>query len=253
MLKIEYTQHYVAFIDVLGWTDAIAKSILDSAVRHELSRALQQMTDPVERATIAEAIPDMVPRFKATHFSDSIVLSAVADGGPIPLARQVQRLCWSLLQCGYLTRGGMVIGDLYHDGTHVLGPALVAAYQIESEVAKYPRVVLSPAIEQELRNPYETKLGHRDDRFVRDDFDGIPHLHLVDAVSDRNIASILQRKRGQVAAALDVIRRKQNEERDLKVSQATLMTIAAKNHWMVSYLTELAKAIGLEPPAGGAR
>ena len=37
-------------------------------------------------------------------------------------------------------RGGVAIGDIYHDDEAVFGPGLVRAYDIESNVAKFPRI-----------------------------------------------------------------------------------------------------------------
>ena len=39
-------------------------------------------------------------------------------------------------------RGGVAIGDIYHDDEAVFGPGLVRAYDIESNVAKFPRIVV---------------------------------------------------------------------------------------------------------------
>lgn len=43
---------------------------------------------------------------------------------------------------GFLVRGGITIGPLYHDSNIVFGPALVRAATIEKDLARFPRVVL---------------------------------------------------------------------------------------------------------------
>ena len=40
-------------------------------------------------------------------------------------------------------RGGISIGDCFHDGKIIFGPAMNEAYKLESKVAKWPRVVIS--------------------------------------------------------------------------------------------------------------
>lgn len=40
-----------------------------------------------------------------------------------------------------LLRGGITIGDLYHDGSIVYGSAMNEAYLLESKKAKYPRII----------------------------------------------------------------------------------------------------------------
>lgn len=53
---------------------------------------------------------------------------------------------------GFLLRGGITIGEIVHDGECVFGPALNRAYELESQIAKYPRFVLDPDIKDELGN-----------------------------------------------------------------------------------------------------
>ena len=42
----------------------------------------------------------------------------------------------------FLIRGGITIGDLYIDDTFVLGPGLIDAYKLESQNAKFPRIIV---------------------------------------------------------------------------------------------------------------
>lgn len=48
-----------------------------------------------------------------------------------------------LASMGFFSRGGMALGPFYASEMFVYGPALVQAYEIESNSAIYPRVVLS--------------------------------------------------------------------------------------------------------------
>ena len=48
---------------------------------------------------------------------------------------------------GFLIRGGVTIGQISHSENTCFGPALVRAYQLESQFAFYPRVVLDPKVE----------------------------------------------------------------------------------------------------------
>lgn len=47
---------------------------------------------------------------------------------------------------GILIRGGMTIGQVFVDNVRIFGPAFVEAYELESQFARYPRIVLSPKI-----------------------------------------------------------------------------------------------------------
>jgi len=52
----------------------------------------------------------------------------------------------SLIDYGFIIRGAITIGDLYHDERIVFGPALNQAYEIESTIANYPRVIVDKRI-----------------------------------------------------------------------------------------------------------
>ncbi len=52
----------------------------------------------------------------------------------------------ALLDLGVLVGGGVSFGPLYHDASVVFGPALVEAYHLESDCAKFPRVIGSDAV-----------------------------------------------------------------------------------------------------------
>ena len=56
---------------------------------------------------------------------------------------ELARLTGRLLQRGYFIRGALVKGPLYHDDKMIFGEALVRAYQLESEVVRYPRVMVT--------------------------------------------------------------------------------------------------------------
>jgi hypothetical protein len=96
-------------------------------------------------------------------FSDHIVMSASFDQiGKEDEALKVFRpfialstlyplvatVATAALRLGFLIRGGMAYGKLYHTGGVVFGPALIDAVALESKFAVYPRIVLSePAMD----------------------------------------------------------------------------------------------------------
>ena len=57
----------------------------------------------------------------------------------------------NLANRGIFVRGGVTRGPLYMDGRVVIGQGLVDAYQIESEEAVTPRVVIAESIADEIR------------------------------------------------------------------------------------------------------
>lgn len=238
MPEIRYEERFVAFVDILGWKRTITKSARDPRTLDGVAAALECMRVPVRRGKDAIEYPDTVYSVVATQFSDSIVLSdRVTQYGPYGLVRAVQALCWSLLVAGHRTRGAIVKGDLHHVGPDVLGPALIDAYLLESNVAVYPRIVLDATVKEALRDNYTP---HSVAPWYREDFDGVPHLHLVDIMFLTALNGPMTRFTADIAAVLAAIRQ---EEDDPELPERE--GIRAKSKWLEGYLQRLGAELGL--------
>jgi hypothetical protein len=81
---------------------------------------------------------------KVTQFSDSIVASyRITEPSAVFHLLNVIAFCVvDLAHLGYLVRGGVTAGKLYHTREHVVGPAMIDAYRLESKIAQVPRVVI---------------------------------------------------------------------------------------------------------------
>lgn len=90
-----------------------------------------------------QGITPLIPtsNLQMTAFSDCYVLSEVAPAWHVLAA--VQALGSRFLAEGILTRGAVVQGSAYHNGRVLFGPGIVDAYKLESEVAKYPRILVT--------------------------------------------------------------------------------------------------------------
>jgi hypothetical protein len=64
------------------------------------------------------------------------------------------------------------LGPLYHKGGVILGDALIEAYELESRVANYPRIVVS----RKLYSRIESGFGNL---FLFKDHDGITHFDYI--------------------------------------------------------------------------
>ncbi|OAI44316.1 hypothetical protein AYO42_00795 [Rhizomicrobium sp. SCGC AG-212-E05] len=134
--QVHYERRLVAFFDVLGWRDKIEKA----------------GTDPIQLARLRNVVGfySLIAKKRGTDsdlristFSDNVAVSAKLSDLDFLL------LMVGLVQIlavteGCLLRGGVTIGDIVHDGDVVFGPALNRAYDIESRVAVYPRIVIDP-------------------------------------------------------------------------------------------------------------
>lgn len=96
--------------------------------------------------------------FRTLWFSDNLGASApsaviAARGGRSGRDRAFDLVAWyaGSVQARFLvdhqlaSRGGLAIGECFHDGTVFFGPALVDAYTTESRVAIVPRLLLHPS------------------------------------------------------------------------------------------------------------
>lgn len=105
---------------------------------------------------------DIRDKTNSTSFSDSIVVSVKVDNNVNEMASTlIVNLAYIgaiLFEKGILFRGGLTIGNLIHNenGT-VFGQGLIDAYQLESNNAKFPRIVLSDKLLKQLNYPLETK------------------------------------------------------------------------------------------------
>lgn len=88
---------------------------------------------------------------RAQSISDAVALSAdVSMEGLTALFRSLTILAVDLLCEGFLIRGAVVRGPLFHDGQMVFGKALVDAYHFEAEVANVPRVIVVKEVREDI-------------------------------------------------------------------------------------------------------
>jgi hypothetical protein len=129
-----YERRVVAFYDVLGWRSKIREAATDPKSIGELRRVILLHSRTV-RLPVEVTI-------NVSTFSDNIVIST-PPGPSVPyLLRELSLMQLATASRGFLLRGGVAIGDIVHDDEVVFGPALIRAYELESETAHFPRIVV---------------------------------------------------------------------------------------------------------------
>lgn len=150
-------EHLTAFIDLLGMKQAILTAdaartaqIVDflkklASMRSDFVKRVEHVDPATRRVFINPAI---------STFSDAIVLSwRMADFAPDldpndpvhavhNLAVLTGWIAARALSLGFLIRGGSTVGPLYHSAGVASGRALIEAYQLETEIANYPRIAV---------------------------------------------------------------------------------------------------------------
>jgi hypothetical protein len=151
-----YDDRYIAFVDILGFKELINKSASDPSSVGALIAALdiapKSPAIVLEQASVSEQDVDL----RLHTFSDFVVASTKpTHGGLGVLAFVIWQLSTSWLSNRLLCRGGITRGQVLHRATvgevppMVFGPAFVDAYQLESTVADFPRVILSKTVRNE--------------------------------------------------------------------------------------------------------
>lgn len=144
-----YEQRLVAYIDILGWSEACkieSQRVADAAklihdAKNNYSSETKRRSEALARTTPGTIQNPMYLAVEAGAFSDNYALSMPVDFG-FRILSSASALCIELLKLGFLTRGGITIGDVYHKDNVVFGPALTEAVQLEKE-AHYPRLLCS--------------------------------------------------------------------------------------------------------------
>ena len=174
--KIRYEKRLVAFIDILGFKEIVKQSekdiskieliysVLDYLKNWEVQEKWDLRLVEIEEDAQKRGIENFDIRGKTniTAFSDSIVVSVKVDNNINEMASTlIINLAYIgaiLLEKGILFRGGLTVGNLIHieNGT-VFGQGLIDSYKLESNNAKYPRIVLSDKLLKELNYPIDTK------------------------------------------------------------------------------------------------
>lgn len=153
--------------------------------RNTSERLLRKYRQSLNQALGVLALQDKDYPWSYRIFTDSLVLAtpcdtfdAEADVGMATIHISEFQLILALN--GWLVRGAVSLGLLYIDESVVFGPALVEAYDLESQQARDPRVMLSPVVTELVRrhlghyaNPYKSPQNG----YIVTDTDGIAFIN----------------------------------------------------------------------------
>ena len=141
---IKNTLSVIAFLDILG-----GKQLIEQNADESLKLVYKSYTDAIKRYKTMADSKFILP--KINIFSDNITVSFCIDDNLdncFECIMSVILFCTTLTAQfwanGLLIRGGITLGHCFSDNLMVWGKALVRAYEIENNIAIYPRIVIDP-------------------------------------------------------------------------------------------------------------
>jgi hypothetical protein len=172
-----YQDRIIAFVDILGFKSIIKQSehnhekvkaiikslefLKSSEKTNKWNLALIEIEEDAQKRGLEKF--DISSSICCTCFSDTIVVSAEVSDNNIDyvtstLVANLAYLCVTLLDEGVLVRGAITTGKLIHSSNGLLlGPALIQAYELEVNTAKFPRIIFSNRLLNRLNYPLVTK------------------------------------------------------------------------------------------------
>lgn len=145
--EIKLSTYYVAYIDILG-----AKEMINSSQSEVFLQKINYLYQ--EALTAIKKYYEEIQQIKIETkiFSDNIIM-AISKEKNDSITDEINKrtLIFELasffqilaLENSFLTRGSIVIDDLYFDETFIYGKALTKAYELESQIAIYPRIIIN--------------------------------------------------------------------------------------------------------------
>ena len=159
----QYSQYYVAFLDILGFKNRVndPKNSCEDILK--IFRYLSQYNDMFFMCP-ANEIQEIKHRIKMKVMSDSICIYTKAN---VPSAlHDLVSFCaifqynLLLVEPSVFIRGGIVFGDMYVDDDTMFGPALIEAYLLQEKNAKTPRIIM-------CKNTFDRGMAEMDERFKK--------------------------------------------------------------------------------------
>ncbi|MBP1152768.1 hypothetical protein [Methylocaldum sp. RMAD-M] len=186
MTEITYERRYCLFFDVLGFSSKVGE--LPPQEIHNVLLEIRKCHN--YREVYGKYTPDsLFSSRRVTQFSDCVVVSYKEGDfiGVISIISDVFHLQLRLLRYGFLVRGSVTIGELYHDEHFCFGPALLKAVELEKR-AIYPRVVLDDDFaKRSLLNNPTTRTSLSDGRYINNmvqvDLDDMLYIDYFNVIS----------------------------------------------------------------------
>lgn len=222
MKAVEYSNHLVCFLDVLGFKNLIHESTYNKVAMNKV-KLVANLFSNIQKSylnphwnsnfnmpftkqgfTKYSIISEETIEVNMSLFSDSIIISYKLEKEErfITWYRQIYqifndicRLQYEFALNGIFIRGGLSYGELFHEGDICIGPALIQAVELEKSAIN-PCISIDPAFMNEVINDMKSdeiddyapgyKMPHSKKQFAIDLF--AEYINRIDAYGCNTIS-----------------------------------------------------------------
>jgi hypothetical protein len=174
--RIPYPRRLTTFMDILCWTNDVKNLEAGRAIFTSMEAVQTRIANC--KANIDSRGSEGRGRHDArmTAFSDCLALSYEDTSGAAARAlADAAFLGHVMLRGGFLPRGAITLGRLYHTDAAMFGGAFLDAFALEQNVAIYPRILISDDVMELARQCPEFQADHH----TRVDADGHRYVHVL--------------------------------------------------------------------------
>ena len=175
-----YQDRITCFIDILGFSRDVASIDANPALFLSVDAVLRRVGMCKSNIDGARTRGGTSYDARMSRFSDCLVVSYKCEpGATLRALSDAAFLGQVIVRPGYLPRGAMTVGRLYHDDVVVYGGALVEAANLESSVVSTPRIAITERCMEFVRADF-SRDGSSDlqEDFIRDYGSG-PFVHIL--------------------------------------------------------------------------
>jgi hypothetical protein len=243
----QYEKRAVAFLDVLGWRALVERSVTDTNVMRSISLAVGWIFSTQQTLAGDSGMQEFL---SVTQFSDSIVLSVSLkprDDRINPLFQLLVSCCLLsrlLMSRGIFIRGGITVGPMFHSGSMAFGPALTAAYDLESRIAATPRIVTPSRSTGEPHMMFNPVSGFRVNFWRKDKSDNLHFLDVLGSFSGVPKCDLFVDGHPELSTRLEDL---SNPIRTALMEHQENERVLTKYRWLLEYYNEVAAEFGREP------
>lgn len=169
--------HAIAYLDMLGTTSKIKKD----QNGYYLSTLHMIFDMAYKYCNVLHQLKPTSSKLNVKVFSDNIVIAIPLDsksdmnGFEALLSFVSYFQNWATVFYSWPVRGGITMGDLFLDDTFVWGTGLLRAYELECNIAVYPRIIVDRNIIHQQSTTCNFLIKDNDGQYYLDFLNSIRH------------------------------------------------------------------------------